>query len=91
MSFDRAYFVNTKAGFAKNVLHFTEKREDSCIILKYTVSEGGEYFLQYYTEPFAEVEIVSPINRYTPILHGEDKERLIRFRNNPSDESWMNK
>lgn len=77
MSFDRAYFVNTREGFTSR-FELVSENDDSCIFKRnYKVGEAGEYYLQYYTENYSEITLLSPEQRYTPILHGEDKEMLV--------------
>ena len=77
MSFDRAYFVNTREGFTSLWEIESENETQAVLSRKYTVKESGEYYLQYYSDNYSEIELISPSGRYTPILHGEDKEILI--------------
>lgn len=85
MSFDRQYYVNTRDGFT--ALWKKSEVKDGRAIFKrnYTVKGGGEYYLQYYTEPFSTLEVISPSARYTPILHGEDKEYLISLNSGENE------
>ena len=85
MSFDRQYYVNTRDGFT--ALWKKSEIKDGRAIFKrnYTVKEDGEYYLQYYTEPFSTLEVISPNARYTPILHGEDKEYLISLNSGDNE------
>ncbi len=77
MSFDREYFVNTREGFT-SAWQVTDVTDGAAIFTrKYSVREAGEYYLQYFTDSFSEIELLSPEARYTPILHGEDRELLV--------------
>lgn len=77
MSFDREYFVNTREGFTSLWTLDGSTQDTAVFTRKYTVREAGEYYLQYYTDSFSEIELLSPETRYTPILHGEDRELLV--------------
>ncbi len=85
MSFDRQYFVNTREGFTSLWKKTLVKEGTVQLSRTYTVKEGGDYYLQYYTEPTVDVELLSRGGRYTPILHGEDKEIIVALENGENE------
>lgn len=80
MSFDRTYYVNTREGFTSDFRIIGEEENSLVMTREYAVKDAGEYYLQYYTDTYSEIEVLAPESRYTPILHGEDKEKILSFR-----------
>ncbi len=79
MGYDRQYYTNTKDGFTSC---FTEEaRGDERLLTRsYAVKEDGDYYLQYYTDTGADVTLLSPSPRYTPIIHSEAYEVKIKLK-----------
>ena len=78
MGFDRQYFVDTRDGFS--AIGRVGMSDSGPLFSKtVAIAERGLYYLQYYTEPFCAVTVLSPSPRFTPLLHGEDPEVIVEL------------
>lgn len=76
-SFDYTFFRDTREGFTAGFRCEGLKNGRYIYSRKYDVAEGGEYYLQLYSDNEGACELISHPKKYTPRIHGEEDEVIL--------------